>query len=128
MISIRDARSLNMASESPVPKKVLLFGATGVIGKFILAELINAKDSFEKIGIFTSPGTIEKKKDEVEAAKEKGVSVVIGDVNSEEDVKKAYQGKFSLSINHPSLNLLQSSTFHQHHIQLYTLLQLQLII
>ncbi|KAF2795981.1 isoflavone reductase family protein [Melanomma pulvis-pyrius CBS 109.77] len=76
---------------SPVPSKILLFGATGVIGKFILEQLIEAKPAFEKIGIFTSPGTAEKKADAIKKLKERGVEVVVGDVNSEEDVKKAYE-------------------------------------
>lgn len=82
---------------SPVPSKILLFGATGVIGKFILEQLIEAKPAFEKIGIFTSPGTAEKKADAIKKLKERGVEVVVGDVNAEEDVKKAYECKFSLA-------------------------------
>jgi uncharacterized protein YbjT (DUF2867 family) len=81
-----------MASDPPLPKKILLFGATGVIGKYILDALITSASSFEKIGIFTSPGTAEKKKADLDALKQKGVEVVVGDVNSEEDVKTAYQG------------------------------------
>ena len=81
-----------MASGSPVPKKILLFGATGVIGKYILDALVTSNSSFEKIGIFTSLGTAEKKKADLDALKQKGVEVVVGDVNAEDDVKAAYQG------------------------------------
>jgi len=80
---------------SPTPSKILLFGATGVIGKYILEQLIEANPAFEKIGIFTSPGTVEKKSEDLKKLKEKGVEVVIGDVNSESDVKKAFEGKLS---------------------------------
>ena len=82
---------------APLPKKILLFGATGVIGKYILNALVASKDSFEKIGIFTSPGTAEKKKADLDELKQKGVEVVVGDVNAEEDVKEAYQSEFILS-------------------------------
>jgi thioester reductase-like protein len=37
-----------MATDALMPKKILLFGATGVIGKYILQELYNARSSFEK--------------------------------------------------------------------------------
>ncbi|KAF2466609.1 isoflavone reductase family protein [Lindgomyces ingoldianus] len=80
-----------MANEAPIPKKILLFGATGVIGKYILNALIEAKSSFEKIGIFTSPETVKSKADIVENLKTKGVDVVVGNVDSEEDVSKAFE-------------------------------------
>lgn len=80
-----------MPNESTVPKKVLVFGATGVIGKYILAALVEGKSSFDKIGIFTSAETVETKKTEIDQAKSNGVDIVVGDVNSEEDVKRALQ-------------------------------------
>jgi uncharacterized protein YbjT (DUF2867 family) len=83
-----------MSGDAPIPAKVLLFGATGVIGKPILDQLVEAKSSFEKIGIFTSPGTADKKRDELDKLRGEGIDVVVGDVNDEEDVKKAYQGRF----------------------------------
>ncbi|KAL5373137.1 hypothetical protein DPSP01_012940 [Paraphaeosphaeria sporulosa] len=44
---------------APLPKKILVFGATGVIGKYIISGLVDAKASVEKIGIFTLPTTVE---------------------------------------------------------------------
>ncbi|KAF2629979.1 NAD(P)-binding protein [Macroventuria anomochaeta] len=79
-----------MASE--LPKRVLIFGATGVIGKFIIEEIVNARSAFDKIGLFTSPETAKNKRDEINGWEEKGVDINVGDVNSEEDVKKAYEG------------------------------------
>jgi aspartate-semialdehyde dehydrogenase len=81
---------------SETPKKVLIFGATGVIGKYIIQELVNAKSSFDKIGLFTSPETAKNKPDEINSWEERGVDINVGDVNSEEDVKKAYEGTLSL--------------------------------
>jgi nucleoside-diphosphate-sugar epimerase len=78
------------------PKKVLVFGATGVIGKYILQEIVNARSSFDKIGLFTSPSTVEKKSQEIQKWKDEGVDVIVGDVSSEEDVEKAYQGKLAV--------------------------------
>ena len=79
-----------MASETS--KKVLIFGATGVIGKYIIQEVVNAKSSFDKIGLFTSPETARNKSDEINGWEQEGVDINIGDVNSEEDVKKACKG------------------------------------
>jgi uncharacterized protein YbjT (DUF2867 family) len=84
-------------SSSPTPSKILLFGATGVIGKFILEQLIDASPAFKKIGIFTSPGTAQSKGEDLAKFKDKGVEVVVGDVNSESDVKRAFEGVFRLA-------------------------------
>jgi FlaA1/EpsC-like NDP-sugar epimerase len=95
----------NNMSSSPTPSKILLFGATGVIGKFILEQLIDANPAFEKIGIFTSPGTAQNKGEDLAKLKEKGVEVVVGDVNSESDVKKAFEGVFtSVPLQHPTMH------------------------
>lgn len=79
-----------MASESP--KRVLVFGSTGVIGKFIIQEVVEAKFSFDKIGLFTSPETAKSKTEEINGWKQKGVEIIVGDIKSEDDVKKAYEG------------------------------------
>ncbi|KAH7401512.1 hypothetical protein BKA66DRAFT_450771 [Pyrenochaeta sp. MPI-SDFR-AT-0127] len=81
-----------MAANGQIPKNILVFGATGVIGKYIVQELYEAKSSFEKVGIFTSPSTAETKKTEVNSLKEKGIDVIVGDVQSKVDVAKAYKG------------------------------------
>ncbi|KAJ4310996.1 hypothetical protein N0V94_008163 [Neodidymelliopsis sp. IMI 364377] len=77
---------------SDIPMRVLVFGATGVIGRYIIQEIVNARSSFDKIGLFTSPETAKNKPDEINGWEEKGVDVIVGDVNSEQDVKKAYEG------------------------------------
>lgn len=82
-----------MANES-VPKKILVFGATGLIGQYIIREIYNARSSFEKIGFFTSESTAKNKAEEIEEWKKKGVEVIVGDVNSEDDVAKAYEGVY----------------------------------
>jgi uncharacterized protein YbjT (DUF2867 family) len=77
---------------SPLPKKILVFGATGVIGKYIIREIVNARSSFERIGLFTSPQTAETKSSELDGWRDAGVEVIVGDVTSEADIKKAYEG------------------------------------
>ena len=79
---------------TPLPKKVLVFGATGVIGKYIVGALVENKESLCQIGIFTSPATVQNKSDEIEKLKEQGVKVVVGNLESEDDVKKAYGGMY----------------------------------
>ncbi|KAF2129752.1 NAD(P)-binding protein [Dothidotthia symphoricarpi CBS 119687] len=79
-----------MTNDTMTPRKVLVFGATGVIGKYILGELYNARSSFEKIGLFTSAATAKNKSEELSSWKEKGVNVIIGDVDSEDNVNMAY--------------------------------------
>ncbi|CAO2656184.1 Nn.00g049870.m01.CDS01 [Neocucurbitaria sp. VM-36] len=81
-----------MTANTSLPRNILVFGATGVIGKYIIQELFNARSSFGKIGFFTSKNTVKTKADDVNRWKEKGVEVIVGDVNAEDDVKNAYEG------------------------------------
>jgi hypothetical protein len=67
---------------------------TRLIGRpnTVLQELYNTQSSFGKIRFFTSSNTAEMKSGVINGWKEKGIEVIVGDVNSEEDVKKAYEG------------------------------------
>ncbi|EEP77100.1 conserved hypothetical protein [Uncinocarpus reesii 1704] len=85
-----------MTQESSSPdlkaRKVLVFGATGLIGSRIVNSLAAAKSNFEAIIVFTSASTLEKKPHLVESLKNRGIGVITGDVNNEDDVRAAYQG------------------------------------
>lgn len=74
-----------------MPLKILIIGATGVIGRPITQALIEAKDSFSSIAIFTSQSTIENQSGQISWLKTKGVGVFVGDLKNEDDVKKAYK-------------------------------------
>ncbi|KAG8669513.1 hypothetical protein FPOAC1_008908 [Fusarium poae] len=74
------------------PKSILIFGATGTIGRYISNAIANAEPAFDQVTIFTSEDTVTRKYDLIKELKAKAVKVVTGDVNNEEDVKKAYQG------------------------------------
>jgi uncharacterized protein YbjT (DUF2867 family) len=74
------------------PKNILLFGATGLIGTHILEALIQAKESFGRIAVYTSPGTVEKKAAALDAIRGRGVEVIAGEVGDEKRVGEAYQG------------------------------------
>ncbi|KAL4931407.1 uncharacterized protein BDV17DRAFT_288947 [Aspergillus undulatus] len=71
---------------------LLIFGATGAIGSYITAAIVNAKDQFARIAIFTSPNTLETKGAEITALREKGVDIIVGDLNRKEDVLRAFEG------------------------------------
>lgn len=75
------------------PRNILFFGATGNIGKHILAGVLSARDEFDRVAIFTSPATAQSKAaflDDLKASKR--VEVIVGDIKDEEAVKKAYEG------------------------------------
>ncbi|KAF2720386.1 NmrA-like family protein [Polychaeton citri CBS 116435] len=72
------------------PHDILIFGATGSIGSYIAEAIINAKENFGKIGVFTSPGTNEAKRPEIQALKDQGAEIIVGNIDSEDDIKNAY--------------------------------------
>lgn len=73
-------------------KNILLFGATGLIGTHILEAIIQSKDSFNRVAIYTSPGTVQKKPEALDAIRKRGVEVIVGEVGDEKRVEEAYQG------------------------------------
>lgn len=73
-------------------RKILVLGATGVIGKVLTNALINSKDDFERIGIFTSTETVATKKELLESFTSRGVDIITGDLYNENDVLEAYKG------------------------------------
>lgn len=73
-------------------KNILIFGATGLIGEHITRAIVQSKDSFGRIGIFTSPNTIRTKGKEIDALKAQGVEIYSGDITSRDAVKEAYNG------------------------------------
>lgn len=77
---------------TPPSKKILVFGATGVIGKVLTSSLLNAGDVFDKVGIFTSAKTVEQKAGLIDGFKARGAQVIVGDANRDEDVLEAYKG------------------------------------
>ncbi|KAE8155089.1 hypothetical protein BDV25DRAFT_37661 [Aspergillus avenaceus] len=75
------------------PRNLLLFGATGTIGIHILQAVLAARDQFHRVAVFTSPATAAAKKDLLESWKEtKRLEVLVGDLQDEDAVQKAYEG------------------------------------
>ncbi|EER26197.1 hypothetical protein D8B26_003462 [Coccidioides posadasii str. Silveira] len=85
-----------MAQESDAPqlkaRNLLLLGASGLIGSRILNAVVAARSNFESIAVFTSASNLEKKPGLFEPLKAQGIRIITGDVNSENDVRAAYQG------------------------------------
>ncbi|OQE47526.1 hypothetical protein PENCOP_c001G02374 [Penicillium coprophilum] len=73
-------------------KNILLFGATGNIGSFILDAILPERSQFGRIAIFTSPRTAETKTSDLNKLKDQGVEVIVGNVEDENAVKAAYEG------------------------------------
>ncbi|ERF74633.1 hypothetical protein EPUS_00763 [Endocarpon pusillum Z07020] len=73
-----------------MPQNLLIIGATGLIGKYITKEIIEAKGSVERIVILTSKDTTHNKASEINDLKQSGIEVLVGDITKEEDVKNAY--------------------------------------
>ncbi|EWZ93652.1 hypothetical protein AU210_003959 [Fusarium oxysporum f. sp. radicis-cucumerinum] len=74
------------------PKSILIFGATGNIGRYITNAIANAQPAFDHVAIFTSEDTVTRKPELIKELKSKAVKIITGDVNNTEDVKRAYQG------------------------------------
>lgn len=88
------------------PKEnIIVFGATGYIGSYIIDQIVKAKNSFGRIAIFTSPNTVEKKPDVISQLKENGVEVIVGNAAEETDVVKALEGVTSTAF--PAIRLTQ---------------------
>lgn len=77
---------------APPTEKVLVFGATGVIGRYIVKALVHAQPPFKRIGIYTSANTVEKKAAEIQSLKDKGAEVIVGDFNDEAKILETYKG------------------------------------
>ncbi|TVY30692.1 Isoflavone reductase-like protein [Lachnellula hyalina] len=73
-------------------ENLLVFGATGYIGAYILKEILKNKDSFGRIAIITSPSTVENKSEQLQNLKSEGVEVIVGDVTNPADVLNAFKG------------------------------------
>ncbi|KAJ5157360.1 uncharacterized protein N7482_008460 [Penicillium canariense] len=71
------------------PQNILLFGASGTIGRFILNAILSERSQFGRIAVFTSPRTAESKGSFL---KKQGVEVITGDIEDESAIKAAYEG------------------------------------
>jgi hypothetical protein len=73
-------------------KNILIFGGTGVIGRYITSALLEAKPAFESITLFTSGTTASsaEKAPLLSKWKAQGLRITTGDLTVEVQVKVAY--------------------------------------
>ncbi len=79
-------------TQQKLKENLLLFGATGYIGAYIIEEIVKARESFDRVAIFTSSNTLESKSQKLDELKRHGVEVIIGDVKKSGDLLDAFQG------------------------------------
>jgi hypothetical protein len=74
-------------------QSILIFGGTGVIGKYITSALLQAQPAFETITLFTSKSTATSpdKAPLLSKWQSRGLRIITGDVLSEQDVKEAFR-------------------------------------
>lgn len=86
-------------SASP-SQSILVFGATGAIGTFIINELTRelGAGTYKRLAIFTSPSTVENKVDTINGLKGHGVEIFVGDVADKDYVRQVLEGS-TLPIN-----------------------------
>lgn len=95
-------------------QNVLVFGATGIIGRYIFDALLNEKQHFSRIALFTSPATAVNKTDELNKLKQRGAEVIVGDVFKISDVENAYKGMPVTSCPSPCVSVRLNSNPQNH--------------
>ncbi|OTB10177.1 hypothetical protein K445DRAFT_323209 [Daldinia sp. EC12] len=80
---------------SQLPSNILIFGATGAIGKYITDAIVLAEPNVaSRVSIFTSPATASNpdKQTILSSWKSRGLSVITGDLSNADDIRNAYNG------------------------------------
>lgn len=86
-----------MSNSSFTPRNILLFGATGTIGRFILDAIVSARSEFDRVVVFTSSAAAAGTPKAAvldDLAANKGVEVIRGDIADEKAVEEAYRGVY----------------------------------
>jgi nucleoside-diphosphate-sugar epimerase len=81
-----------MSTTAKASKRLLIVGASGLIGSRITNAIVQNKKSFDRIAIFTSPNTVQTKVDFIKWLKGEGVEIIEGDATNSDDIKRAYKG------------------------------------
>ena len=71
---------------------VLIIGSSGTIGTHISKALAKSRASFDRVAIFTSPSTVENKKEFIADLQNNDVNIITGDINNDSDVKGVFEG------------------------------------
>lgn len=73
-------------------RNILLLGSTGVIGTYITRAIVDERDQFERVCIFTSQKTLMEKVQDIAALEAWGVEIFTGRLESERSFKRACEG------------------------------------
>ncbi|EXJ85945.1 hypothetical protein A1O1_06314 [Capronia coronata CBS 617.96] len=73
-------------------RNILIIGATGVVGTYIIRAIVDARENFGRICVFTSEKTLVEKVQDIAALEAWGVEIFTGRMESERSVKSAYEG------------------------------------
>jgi len=73
------------------PSRILIFGGTGTIGRYITSSLLHANPPFQQVTLFTSPASHTSKAPLLTNWQSQGLSLIVGDLTSESDIRAAYQ-------------------------------------
>ncbi|KAK5036049.1 hypothetical protein LTR13_005619 [Exophiala sideris] len=73
-------------------RNILILGATGVIGTYIIRAIVDAKEQFGRICIYTSNRTLMEKMADIAALEDWGVEIFTGRLESERSFKRACEG------------------------------------
>lgn len=79
----------NTAQQS---RNILIIGSTGVIGTYITRAIVDAKELFGRICIYTSHRTLVEKMQDIAALEDWGVEIFTGRLESERSFKRACEG------------------------------------
>ncbi len=74
------------------PSRILIFGGTGTIGRYITASLLRAKPAFDQVILFTSKNSTETKAPLLNKWKAEGLKIIVGDLTQNNEVISAFQG------------------------------------
>lgn len=84
-----------MSLHSYTPRNLLIFGATGYIGQYIVKAILKDRSAIGRIVVFTSKSSARNKVEHLQSLKSQGVEVIVGDVTQSEDIRKAYNGRYA---------------------------------
>ncbi|QIX01487.1 hypothetical protein AMS68_007004 [Peltaster fructicola] len=71
---------------------VLIFGGTGLLGEHITNAIVHSADKLGQISLFTSENTIWTKSEYINLLKQRGVTILSGNISSKHDVTEAFTG------------------------------------
>lgn len=75
---------------SSIPTKILIFGGTGIIGRYITSSILAAKPNFKQVFLFTSANTVSTKASLLSKWKSSGLSIIEGDITNPKDISDAF--------------------------------------